>query len=394
MWKTMATFLLCCLGSARAEKPAEKRAQKTEGMRLLETYQCPRCHEGTGLPAVRQEKHCVSCHQSILKGTFPIDSATLKTWQSHLHSLNAAPSFVGIGKRLRRDFVKDFLLRPYDVRSGLPAMMPRLGISETQAAAIAQALIPHEQLDLPKGDAEAGRKLVAMLGCAACHNMGGFPGMESAQKPAALRAAYDAQTVLPLAPDLRFVRDRFQPGMLARFLLSPKDIKPDTPMPAFGLNPTQATDISTFLWTAPLSLVSKTPIPKRLPILERKVGFDEVNERVFRRTCWHCHSTPAYANGDGGPGNTGGFGFKGRGFSVTTYADIASGRLNDQGERESVFAKLPDGTPLLLNALLLRQKEVWGEIDPKHRGMPLGLPPLTPEQIQLVESWIAQGRPE
>lgn len=203
MWKTMATFLLCCLGSARAEKPAEKRAQKTEGMRLLETYQCPRCHEGTGLPAVRQEKHCVSCHQSILKGTFPIDSATLKTWQSHLHSLNAAPSFVGIGKRLRRDFVKDFLLRPYDVRSGLPAMMPRLGISETQAAAIAQALIPHEQLDLPKGDAEAGRKLVAMLGCAACHNMGGFPGMESAQKPAALRAAYDAQTVLPLAPDLR-----------------------------------------------------------------------------------------------------------------------------------------------------------------------------------------------
>jgi hypothetical protein len=27
------------------------------------------------------------------------------------------------------------------------------------------------------------------------------------------------------------------------------------------------------------------------------------------------------------------------------------------------------------------------------RGMPLGLPPLEPEQIQLVESWIAQGRP-
>jgi hypothetical protein len=27
------------------------------------------------------------------------------------------------------------------------------------------------------------------------------------------------------------------------------------------------------------------------------------------------------------------------------------------------------------------------------RGMPLGLPALTPEQVQLVESWIAQGRP-
>jgi hypothetical protein len=27
------------------------------------------------------------------------------------------------------------------------------------------------------------------------------------------------------------------------------------------------------------------------------------------------------------------------------------------------------------------------------RGMPLGYPSLTPEEIQLVESWVAQGRP-
>jgi hypothetical protein len=26
-------------------------------------------------------------------------------------------------------------------------------------------------------------------------------------------------------------------------------------------------------------------------------------------------------------------------------------------------------------------------------GMPLGLPALSPEEIQLVDSWIAQGRP-
>jgi hypothetical protein len=28
------------------------------------------------------------------------------------------------------------------------------------------------------------------------------------------------------------------------------------------------------------------------------------------------------------------------------------------------------------------------------RGMPLGLPAVGPEEIQLVESWIAQGRPQ
>jgi hypothetical protein len=27
------------------------------------------------------------------------------------------------------------------------------------------------------------------------------------------------------------------------------------------------------------------------------------------------------------------------------------------------------------------------------RGMPLGLPPLSSEDIQLVETWIAQGHP-
>ena len=101
-----------------------------------------------------------------------------------------------------------------------------------------------------------------------------------------------------------------------------------------------------------------------------------------------------YAIGDGGPGNTGGFGFKGRGFSVTTYADVASGVLDDQGNRRSVFAPLPNGTPRLLAVLLARHKELAGEQAPGLRGMPLGLPPLSAEQIQLVESWIAQGRPQ
>ena len=41
----------------------------------------------------------------------------------------------------------------------------------------------------------------------------------------------------------------------------------------------------------------------------RRVSFAEVNEQVLRRTCWHCHSTPEFAMGDGGPGNTGALAF-------------------------------------------------------------------------------------
>ena len=41
-----------------------------------------------------------------------------------------------------------------------------------------------------------------------------------------------------------------------------------------------------------------------------------------------------------------------------------------------------------------RHAEEAGRPDPAVRGMPLGLPPIPLEDIQLVESWIAQGRPQ
>ena len=42
---------------------------------------------------------------------------------------------------------------------------------------------------------------------------------------------------------------------------------------------------------------------------------------------------------------------------------------------------------------MARHREVEGEPIDGVTGMPLGLPPVPLEDIQLVESWIAQGRP-
>jgi hypothetical protein len=56
------------------------------------------------------------------------------------------------------------------------------------------------------------------------------------------------------------------------------------------------------------------PVPPRfdsLLLLERRVGFDEVNQEVFAVTCRHCHTNPDLADGDGGLGNTGGCGARG-----------------------------------------------------------------------------------
>jgi hypothetical protein len=48
--------------------------------------------------------------------------------------------------------------------------------------------------------------------------------------------------------------------------------------------------------------------------------------------------------------------------------------------------------PRIVEALVARHREV--ENPTEHggvRGMPLGMPPLSFEDIRLVESWIAQG---
>jgi cytochrome c2 len=274
-------------------------------------------------------------------------------------------------------------------------MMPRLDLTPAMARSIAAALVPSELALSPRqdGDLAAGRRLLETSGCGTCHRFSGVPEVPASPLLVPLPAVQLAEAIA-LAPDLRHTRERFQPGALVGWLRAPASLKPDTRMPQIPLSNQQASDLAAYILTVPLQPVIHSHVPARLPVLSRRVSFDEVNEQVFRRTCWHCHSTPEYAMGDGGPGNTGGFGFPGRGLNVATYADLASGSLDDHGQRRSVFLPVADGTPRLLAVLLARQREMHDDIVPGLRGMPLGLPALSPEQIQLVESWIRQGRPQ
>jgi hypothetical protein len=161
-------------------------------------------------------------------------------------------------------------------------------------------------------------------------------------------------------------------------------------MPRVGVSAADARALASYIVATPLAELPPRAATQRLPVLTRPVTFDEVEARVFRNVCWHCHAVPDFAHGDGGPGNSGGFGFAPRGLDVTSYAAISAGSLDDAGEPRSVFAPLPDGIPRLVAHLLARHtEEAGGSV----RGMPLGLPALPLEEIQLVDSWIAQGRP-
>ncbi len=392
--------------SASAAAPASRAAvafvdkapgDAARGKELVTKFECNRCHEGTGLAAPPTAKACVGCHQQILAGTFKAPRAALDRWKPNVAPVQFAPSLTSAGKRFRRDFIESYLLDPHDLRPDLVPTMPRLALTRDQARDIATYLVQREgraegfraePANLKAADASHGRALMEEKGCGSCHVFSGVAALPvTPSKQAGLMSKGIA-----LAPDLRFVRDRYEAPRLVAWLLDPPSVKPDTAMPDFKLSQAEARDIAAYLMTTPLAAVKKTT-PKRLPVLERPVLFKEVQERVLGRICQHCHGNPDVALGDGGPGNTGGFGFGQRGLSLVSYRAVSAGLLDNHGERHSVFDKTADGTPLLVAALLARQAEEAGQADPAVRGMPLGLPSLSPEDIQLVETWVAQGRP-
>ncbi|NOK23416.1 cytochrome oxidase, partial [Corallococcus carmarthensis] len=78
---------------------------------------------------------------------------------------------------------------------------------------------------------------------------------------------------------------------------------------------------------------------------------------------------------------------------LATRAGIVRGVKRD-GQFRGLPDRLEDGTPRLVAALLARQGELEGHFQPEVLGMPLGLPPIPEEEIDLVFTWIEQGAPE
>ncbi len=370
----------------------------TRGEKLVRDFECARCHYVSEGFVLDQSAQCVGCHASINDGTVTATAEQKTRWQGKVSELGDAPSLVATGARYRRSWVQRFLLHPHDLRPALTPTMPRLKLDEQQAADIASFLViadddPTDTVATTLRDADAaqGRALLDTKGCGFCHRMTGAPALLPSAFPAGVHVEHLARA-LRLAPDLRFARDRWTPTHLVKWLQHPSQVKSDASMPELGLTEVEAKNVALYLLTTTLAAPPVVPVPQRLPLLSRKVTYDEVAARVFRKTCWHCHGEPDFERGNGGPGNSGGFGFKPRRLNLSDYESTFAGYIDDTGQRRSVFAPGPDGTPRIVLAMLDRQREEAGE-ESEVRGMPLGLPSVAPEDIQLVDTWIAQGRP-
>ncbi|NBC40117.1 c-type cytochrome [Corallococcus exiguus] len=360
----------------------------------VEHFQCNRCHVVPGLEPVsaRLSENCVTCHQAISAGRMDpwYKQAEVERWKRHITHLVRTPDLGSLSQRVKREWLVSWLQAPHVVRPLYGATMPRMKVGPKDAELLADyfAVTEQESEEPARGDVEAGRALYAAHPCASCHYRGDFP-------LASLRYGapeFHSDSSRRRAPDLVHVRDRMSLAQLRNWLTDPHRILPDTEMPAFSFTPKQVEDLAAFL-REPLPKVAAAPVPRYQPRrLDREVHYPEVAQKLSRHLCFHCHSDMRRP-GDQGPGNTGGFGYDGASLDMATRAGIVRGIQRD-GQFRGLPDRLEDGTPRLVAALLARQGELDGHFQPGVLGMPLGLPPIPEEEIDLIFTWIEQGAPE
>ncbi len=389
-------------------------APSAEALEVLKRHECHRCHEVEGLAPMPVQASCAGCHRDLASTAG--DAARTrdglerygKTWERFVtrssQHYQHVPPLAGMG-RLRGAWLERFFEAPHDVRPHLTESMFRANLAPAEVDALLRGWgAASEPPPSPVPDAatvEAGRALFVARGCQGCHALGNlrFPQAKGVEPkgPAWARA-----------PDLRHARQRLSPATAAAFIQNPQAVLPGAVMPPLGVGPEDAARLAAFVFHADVGPPAKAAPPK-LPAWDAKAkvpGYEEVERRVFKDTCWHCHSNPDFADGDGGPGNTGGFGFPAGGLSFASFAEVMNGSTGPDGKRRSIFRKGPTGEPVLLERLRARHAENLRDLatpgkDPfaappsgdVGRGMPLGLPALSPEDFALVERWVRGGRP-
>lgn len=358
-----------------------------DGLAALRAGDCNLCHAVPGIDPPARDASCTGCHVWIREiasdpakreaamAAFPL----WERYESSVSSYMAVPSLGAAMARLEPAWVEQWLADPHDVRPGLPEGMPRFGLDASQRAAIAGAFATW-QAEVPttpkpsKKNLETGKARLVTLGCTACHGFG---------------AAVPASPGIPLAPDLAHTRARMSPDHTVAWIMDPRSVSGMATMPRFGVSEEDAIAIRDFLFLGDPAGTAPPPTAPAPPPTKEPVTWARVEERVFGRICVHCHMDPENAANKGrrGPGNGGGFGWPETGIQLQTREGVAAHadrivpallRRRDEARRDTVSA---GQSPAALTR-------------PEKPGMPLGLPPLSDEDLSLVLGWIEQGMPE
>lgn len=388
-WRAALVGALCAALPACALVLANPStaAPAPEALAAFQRGNCNLCHAVPGIDPPPREESCTGCHvwirstsrdprkREAAMGIFPLWERYERTVVSYME----VPSLDAAMARLDPEWVTTWLADPHDVRPNLPEGMPRLGLSSAEIAAIGQAFAarraPVEVTPKPsKKNVEAGRAKMVTLGCTACHGFG---------------SALPASPGVAQAPDLAHTRNRMGPDHIVAWIENPRALSPSASMPSFGVTRDDAIALRDFLVLAEPE--GRAPAAAGPPpaATTQPVTWATVDERVFGKICAHCHMDPSNPSNleRRGPGNAGGFGWPETGIHLQSRDGVAAVadrigpallRRRDEAARDTVR---PGETPAHLTR-------------PAKPGMPLGLPPLSDEDISLVLGWIEQGMPE
>jgi cytochrome c2 len=401
---------------------ADRSAAIAAGKDVIARHECTRCHVIDDNPKASRPRDCTSCHSfldGLKKGERRYEKiaknngeALLQRYQKNIVHLKKArvPDLTRLADRVQPTFIDRFLKAPWDLRPVIDEAMIRTNLTDEERQTVVRYFAAVVELDDPYTSPPAppptrpsdaviaeGKTLFTHKGCHACHTFGNVDfGMT--------REALEASVATTaLAPNLRFTLERTRHDRLVDWIVNPQQLKPGTLMPAMGVSRADAEAIAAYLrFGDPELMLAKRVAPTLPPAANRKVTYAEMKEATLGKVCVHCHMND-YEK-DPGPGNLGGLGYRGIGLSMRTYETLVQGALDDNGERTSVLApREPGGVPPLLEVLVLRKREHWrdrlpafGDTDrpgfgSARRGMPLGLPSLTDEEIGLLRAWIEQG---
>ncbi|MFA6544518.1 MAG: c-type cytochrome, partial [Limisphaerales bacterium] len=165
----------------------------------LEALNCTACHDrdGRGGPDSARKAYFHGDHNLGDTGRYP-------------------PPLTGVGRKLQPAWLAKVLTGEARVRPYLKTQMP-LYATTNLAGLLAKVDVKPEK-PLPKGDVEAGRKLLGAAGglsCITCHRWGARPSLGI--------QGFDLSTLA----------QRVQPGWLQEYLVNPAAYRPGTLMPSF-----------------------------------------------------------------------------------------------------------------------------------------------------------------
>ncbi|MEE8410618.1 MAG: hypothetical protein V3T05_13530 [Myxococcota bacterium] len=420
-----AAITLVWVAPAAAMSPKARR-----GKRVLKQAECNRCHTITdlsgknrGVHAAERQLHCVDCHNWILDTKFDDEAIARQRrkfpdWDRYLENIvhfTELPDLGTLTRRVDPSFVRAFLDGPFDLRPHLDDSMVPVRLSSRDKDALvtyltelngdAVARLPSES-KMPNADRIAhGKERFENLSCPTCHVVGNVK-LDAKIDAAFLEAIKETAKG---APNLRFVRRRIPRDILVRYIQDPKSVDPKSRMPKQAVTREEAEAIADWLTDGNIEAdgVARRRRRPRVPVLSRRVPYDEVFDQVLGKICVHCHMNRKNNGGEGGPGNSGGLGFAGVALDLETFRGIKKGLVRDGKQVSILKAEKPDQEPLLFESLLRRFDETSRDArnpDTRNRGpgnahqdgrpgMPLALPPLTLEQLSLVKTWLEQGAP-